>query len=44
VTPVYTAVSAAIARNVNLALAGQQSPQDALSRAADQIDEALRGL
>jgi len=44
VTPVYAAVSAAIARNVNLALAGQQSPQDALSRAADQIDEALRGL
>ena len=44
VTPVYTQISAAISRNVNLALAGQQSPQDALKKAADEIDDALRGL
>jgi multiple sugar transport system substrate-binding protein len=44
VTPVYQQISSAISQNVNLALSGQQSPQDALRKAEDQIDQALSTL
>ena len=42
VSPVYTQISSAIYKNVNQALSGQQSPEDALDKAADEIKEALR--
>lgn len=41
VTPVYNAVSQAIYKNVNQALAGQVEPQAALETANDEIDKAL---
>jgi trehalose/maltose transport system substrate-binding protein len=41
VTPVYPQVSQAIYKNVNAALAGQTSPQDALKKADSQINSAL---
>jgi multiple sugar transport system substrate-binding protein len=41
VTPVYPQVSQAIYKNVNAALSGQMSPQDALKRADSQINSAL---
>jgi multiple sugar transport system substrate-binding protein len=41
VTPVYPQVSQAIYKNVNAALAGQVSPQDALKKADSQINSAL---
>jgi multiple sugar transport system substrate-binding protein len=41
VTPVYPQVSQAIYKNVNAALAGQTSPQDALKKADSQINQAL---
>jgi multiple sugar transport system substrate-binding protein len=41
VSPVYSQVSQAIYKNVNQALAGQVSPQDALRRADEQINQAL---
>jgi multiple sugar transport system substrate-binding protein len=41
VTPVYPQVSQAIYKNVNAALSGQTSPQDALKKADDQINQAL---
>ena len=41
VTPVYPQVSQAIYKNVNQALSGQQSPQDALKNADSQINKAL---
>jgi trehalose/maltose transport system substrate-binding protein len=41
VTPVYPQVSQAIYKNVNAALSGQTSPQDALKKADDEINQAL---
>ena len=41
VSPVYPQVSQAIYKNVNAALAGQVSPQDALKKADQQINSAL---
>jgi multiple sugar transport system substrate-binding protein len=41
VSPVYPQISQAIYKNVNEALAGQMSPQDALKNADDQINRAL---
>ncbi len=41
VTPVYNAVSQAIYKNVNAALAGQAEPQAALETANEEIDQAL---
>jgi multiple sugar transport system substrate-binding protein len=41
VSPVYTQISQAIYKNVNQALSGQVSPQDALKKADDQITSAL---
>ncbi len=41
VTPVYNAVSQAIYKNVNAALAGQMDPQAALKKAQTEIDKAL---
>jgi multiple sugar transport system substrate-binding protein len=40
-TPVYPQVSQAIYKNVNQALAGRMSPEDALKNADDQINAAL---
>jgi len=41
VSPVYPQISQAIYKNVNQALAGQTSPEDALAAADDQINQAL---
>jgi multiple sugar transport system substrate-binding protein len=41
VSPVYPQISEAIYKNVNAALSGQKSPQDALKQADDQISRAL---
>ena len=41
VSPVYPQISQAIYKNVNAALAGQMSPQDALKNADEQINRAL---
>ena len=41
VSPVYPQVSQAIYKNVNAALSGQVSPQDALKKADQQINSAL---
>jgi multiple sugar transport system substrate-binding protein len=41
VSPVYPQISQAIYKNVNQALAGQVSPEDALKAADDQINNAL---
>jgi multiple sugar transport system substrate-binding protein len=41
VTPVYSQVSAAIYKNVNAALAGQSTPQEALENAQRDVDKAL---
>jgi multiple sugar transport system substrate-binding protein len=41
VTPVYPQVSQAIYKNVNAALSGQTSPQEALKKADSQINSAL---
>jgi multiple sugar transport system substrate-binding protein len=41
VSPVYPQVSQAIYKNVNEALSGQVSPQDALKKADEQINSAL---
>ena len=41
VSPVYSQVSQAIYKNVNQALSGQMSPQDALKKADSQINAAL---
>jgi trehalose/maltose transport system substrate-binding protein len=40
-SPVYPQVSAAIYKNVNQALSGQVSPEDALKTADEQINDAL---
>jgi len=42
VSPVYSQVSQAIYKNVNQALSGQTSPQDALKNADSQINSALK--
>jgi multiple sugar transport system substrate-binding protein len=41
VSPVYPQISQAIYKNVNDALAGRASPQDAIKKASDQINSAL---
>jgi len=41
VSPVYTQISQAIYKNVNAALAGQQSPEDAVKQANSDIEKAL---
>ncbi len=41
VSPVYPQISQAIYKNVNAALAGQTSPEDALKTAQSQIESAL---
>jgi multiple sugar transport system substrate-binding protein len=41
VTPVYTQVSQAIYENVNAALAGQATPQEALEQAQSDLEQAL---
>ena len=41
VSPVYTQISQAIYENVNKALAGSTSPEDALKQGNEQIDKAL---
>ena len=41
VSPVYTQISQAIYENVNKALGGELSPEDALQQGNEQIDEAL---
>jgi len=42
VSPVYPQISQAIYENVNQALSGQKSPEDALKDAQTQIDQALQ--
>jgi multiple sugar transport system substrate-binding protein len=42
VSPVYPRISQAIYENVNKALAGELSPEEALRRADEQIDDALK--
>jgi multiple sugar transport system substrate-binding protein len=44
VSPVYPQISQAIYQNVNKALSGETSPEDALKRADTQIDKALRSF
>ena len=41
VSPVYPQISQAISQNVNMALAGEQSPAEALKRGQDEIAKAL---
>ncbi|MDQ4137860.1 MAG: ABC transporter substrate-binding protein, partial [Actinomycetota bacterium] len=41
VSPVYPQVSQAIYKNVNEALAGRVSPQDALAQAEEEMNQAL---
>jgi multiple sugar transport system substrate-binding protein len=41
VSPVYPQISQAIYKNVNAALAGQMSPEDAMSKAQSDIEKAL---
>ena len=41
VSPVYPQISEAVYKNVNAALAGQQSPEDALKKGQEQIEKAL---
>jgi multiple sugar transport system substrate-binding protein len=41
VSPVYPQISQAIYKNVNAALSGQQSPEDAIKQANDDIEKAL---
>jgi multiple sugar transport system substrate-binding protein len=42
VSPVYPQISQAIYKNVNAALSGQMSPQDALKKADSAINQALK--
>ena len=42
VSPVYPQISEAIFKNVNQALAGEASPEDALKKADDEINSALQ--
>ena len=40
-SPVYPQISQAIYKNVNQALAGQMSPEDAMKNAQSDIEKAL---
>jgi multiple sugar transport system substrate-binding protein len=42
VSPVYPQISEAIFKNVNQALSGETSPEDALKKADDEINSALQ--
>ena len=42
VSPVYPQISQAIYKNVNEALSGQQSPEDALKNAQSEVEKALQ--
>ena len=42
VSPVYSQVSAAIYKNVNKALSGNVSPEEALKQAQTDMDRALK--
>ena len=42
VSPVYPQISQAIYKNVNEALSGQQSPEDALKNAQTEVEQALQ--
>ena len=42
VSPVYSQVSAAIYKNVNKALSGNVSPEEALKKAQTDMDRALK--
>jgi multiple sugar transport system substrate-binding protein len=42
VSPVYPQISQAIYENVNAALSGKESPADAMKKADDQINQALK--
>ena len=42
VSPVYPQISQAIYKNVNAALSGSMSPQDALKKAQDDMNKALQ--
>ncbi len=41
VSPVYPQISEAVYKNVNSAMTGQQSPEEALKKGQDQIEKAL---
>ena len=41
VSPVYPQISQAIYKNVNQALTGQKSPEDAMKQAQSDIEKAL---
>jgi multiple sugar transport system substrate-binding protein len=41
VSPVYSQISQAVFENVNRAVGGQQSPEDALKKGQEQIEKAL---
>jgi multiple sugar transport system substrate-binding protein len=41
VSPVYSLISQAIYKNVNQALSGQMSPEDAIKQADQEITKAL---
>ena len=41
-SPVYTQVSQAIYKNVNLALSGEASPEEAVKQAQEDIEQALQ--
>ena len=40
-SPVYPQISQAVYNNVNAALAGQTSPEDALKKGQQEIEQAL---
>jgi multiple sugar transport system substrate-binding protein len=44
VSPVYPQISEAIYKNVNQALSGEQSPEDALKSADSEIEQALKSF
>ena len=44
VSPVYPQISQAVYKNVNKALSGQTSPEDALKQGQDEIEKALNSV
>jgi multiple sugar transport system substrate-binding protein len=42
VSPVYPQISQAIYKNVNLALSGEASPEEAIKQAQEDIEQALQ--
>jgi multiple sugar transport system substrate-binding protein len=42
VSPVYPQISQAIYKNVNLALSGETSPEEAIKQAHEDIEQALQ--